>query len=139
MPERRKHDEDEEKEKPSRARKAEKEEPETVELPLYHPGFPGQPVLDQNRNPALVLTLKLPDGAEAKSLRDRVAARRHVPQGQTDPQSLELLLDYVVGWRGVTLRGRHVDYTPDNAREVFTKHPWMREQVEDFVRAALRS
>jgi hypothetical protein len=35
----------------------------------------------------------------------------------------------VISWRGITDNGKEVEFTAEAAREVFRKHPWIRDQV----------
>jgi len=35
----------------------------------------------------------------------------------------------VISWRGIAEDGKDIPFTEENARDVFRKHPWIREQV----------
>lgn len=35
----------------------------------------------------------------------------------------------VISWRGITENGKEIAFSEEAAREIFRKHPWIREQV----------
>lgn len=75
---------------------------------------------------------------------DRQAANRrlNVAPGQRrvtltaegmESDATALMVACVIGWDGVQLDGQSLDCTPDNARLLFKRLPWVLEQVRAFV------
>lgn len=50
-----------------------------------------------------------------------------------DNDSLERLVACTISWSGVGFGGSDKECAPDNAREVYKKLPWLREQAETFI------
>jgi len=46
---------------------------------------------------------------------------------------LELAVTATKGWTGLSDGGQPLEYSADNARKIYTKYPWLREQVAAFV------
>lgn len=47
--------------------------------------------------------------------------------------TLNMLVACTVGWEGVVLDGAPLPFNPANARKLYQRVPWLREQVEEFV------
>jgi len=52
---------------------------------------------------------------------------------ELDSDALEMLVAVTVGWSGLALDGADLPYSPDNARKLYTRLPWLREQAQAFV------
>lgn len=48
-------------------------------------------------------------------------------------ESIDLLVAATVGWRGLDKKGQEWPFSPDNARELYRKYPFIREQVDEFI------
>jgi hypothetical protein len=46
---------------------------------------------------------------------------------------IELLVAATIGWRGLELDGEKLAFSADNARMLYTRLPWVREQVDQFI------
>ncbi|RKH05073.1 hypothetical protein [Corallococcus carmarthensis] len=77
-------------------------------------------------------TRSLIDRATASAPRAGRRARQEVPRDM-EADALELLVSCTVSWTGVMEHGAAVPLTPDNARRLFTAHPWLRRQVDEAV------
>ncbi|RKH93618.1 hypothetical protein [Corallococcus sp. AB038B] len=58
---------------------------------------------------------------------------RQEPPRDMEADALELLVACTASWTGVMEGGAAVPLTPDNARRLFTAHPWLRRQVDEAV------
>lgn len=70
--------------------------------------------------------------ATASAPRASRRARQETPRDM-EADALELLVACTVSWTGVMEGGAQVPLTPDNARRLFTAHPWLRRQVDEAV------
>ncbi len=50
-----------------------------------------------------------------------------------DAESVEVLAACTLGWRGVVVDGAPLPCSRDNAIMLYTRFPWLREQVDQFV------
>lgn len=50
-----------------------------------------------------------------------------------EAESIEILAACTLGWKGVTLEGVPLPCSRDNAIKMYTRFPWLREQVEQFI------
>lgn len=48
-------------------------------------------------------------------------------------EDVELAVRCTIDWRNLELDGAGLPFTPENAREVYTRFPWIREQALAFV------
>lgn len=48
-------------------------------------------------------------------------------------ESIEILATCTLSWKGVTLEGAALPCSRDNAIKMYTRFPWLREQVEAFI------
>lgn len=66
----------------------------------------------------------LPRGGQ----RARKAALRDM-----ESDALDLLVACTISWTGVVERGVEVPLTVENARRLFTTHPWLRRQMDEVM------
>ncbi|NTX58151.1 hypothetical protein [Myxococcus sp. CA039A] len=89
----------------------------------------------------IVILVASPDGAVTRdaerALRERTITRLNLGHRspatgakEIEDDALDLLAARTVGWRGVSEKGRSVDYSPDSARRLYVSYPWLRRQVE---------
>jgi len=46
-----------------------------------------------------------------------------------DDASIDSAIVRTIGWRGITDGGVEVEFSPENAKEIYSKHPWIRFAV----------
>lgn len=72
----------------------------------------------------------------------RAATNRRLKQGvqrmkltaeELEADGLELLAALTVAWKGVELDGKELPCTAENARMLYGKFRWLREQVDEFT------
>lgn len=49
---------------------------------------------------------------------------------ESERDGLELLAACTMGWTGVVLDGKDVPFSTENAIDIYTRFPWIREQVD---------
>jgi hypothetical protein len=77
-------------------------------------------------------TRTLIEKSTASAPRAARQAKKAAPRDM-EADALELLVACTVSWTGVVESGAAVPLTPDNARRLFTAHPWLRRQVDEAV------
>ena len=50
-----------------------------------------------------------------------------------EAESIEILAVCTLSWKGVTVDGVPLPCSRDNAIKMYTRFPWLREQVEQFI------
>lgn len=50
-----------------------------------------------------------------------------------EDDSLDLLVACTLGWRNMVDAGQEVSFSPDEARRIYKKYPWIRDQVNEAV------
>ena len=92
----------------------------------------------------LGITIKVisPDSEKYRKLSNRTRNRsiNAVKKGKNsltaemmDENAMELLVGSVLSWEGVTWAGQVMECNEVNVRSVFTKFPWIKEQVDEFL------
>jgi hypothetical protein len=59
--------------------------------------------------------------------------RREMTPEELDAAALELLVVATRAWRGMKLDGTELACTPENARTVYRRFPWIREQANEAI------
>ena len=73
--------------------------------------------------------------AQRAAVNKRVNKRRNLQlsQEEMEEESLTLLVKITLGWDGVLFEGELLPYGQENARMLYRRFPWIREQVDRFV------
>lgn len=110
-------------------------------MEVSHPAT-GAPLTQQDGSP-ITVTLAGQDSDRYRAADRRIANKRLAASsnGQRlkltaegiEADSLQRLVACTVGWNGVQWGGEPKDCTPENAREAYTRLPWLREQAEAFI------
>jgi hypothetical protein len=90
------------------------------------------------------ITLSGVDGAKYRDFQHRIQNRRYksIGRGKTkidldaaelEQEGLELLAACTLSWTGIDWDGAPLPCTPDNAKMLYTKSGWLREQVDAFI------
>ena len=59
--------------------------------------------------------------------------RRTINLDDLQTESIEVLARCTLGWSGVVLDGKDVPLSKEAAVTLYTRFPWLREQVETFI------
>lgn len=52
---------------------------------------------------------------------------------EQEESSLELLAICTLGWENVVVDGEAIPHSKENAKELYARFPWIREQVDMFI------
>lgn len=52
---------------------------------------------------------------------------------EAEEEAIELLVVATLGWKDVVVDGKPLEFNHDNARMLYTRFPWLREQVQEAV------
>ena len=65
----------------------------------------------------------------------RINSRRRsaLTPEEMEQEALELLAKATLGWEGVVLDGETLPFSPENARRLYGRFPWIKEQVDLFI------
>lgn len=50
-----------------------------------------------------------------------------------ESEAIDLLAECTLNWRDVVLDGETLPFSKNNARELYTRFPWIREQADAFI------
>ena len=111
---------------------------ETTELELVHPAT-GETLLNDDGTP-MTITVHGPYSSVYKSIShnqqnkrlmkaQRTGGKLNLTAEEIEASSLELLVKCTEGW-SLTLDKEPEDFSQDKVRQVYTDHPWVREQVD---------
>jgi hypothetical protein len=109
-------------------------------MEVTHPTT-GAPLM--NGSTAIVLILAGQDSdryraADRKISNKRIATGRNgqrlvLTAESIESDNLQRLVACTIGWEGVAWDGAEKDCTPENARALYERFPFMREQAETFI------
>jgi hypothetical protein len=71
--------------------------------------------------------------ARARAARFTKLRKMQISPEELEAEAIELLVVATTGWQGMTRDGQPFEYSNDNARELYRKYPWIREQVDAAV------
>lgn len=106
-------------------------------MTVEHPTT-GQPLTQPDGSPVTIRLL----GQDSKRWRGYVhrTANKRLQSRKTrqtaeeiEAENTEGWVALTMGWSGIVLEGRPLDCTPENARLIYTRFPFIREQVAEFV------
>lgn len=108
---------------------------EGVPMPVHGPD--GQPVLQEDGSP-VTITLLGDDSDELVKF-DRQLVNRNLRGGQqitaelAEAKEINRLARATVGWDGVVLDGEVLNFSEENAKKLYKRFRWLRQQVRVFV------
>ena len=70
---------------------------------------------------------------EAAQRQAKNKRNQDVDLDDAEQKSQELLAKMTLGWENLEMGGKSVKFTVEAAKEIYSKFPWIREQVEKFV------
>lgn len=124
--------------------KLDTQQTDAVDMPLINPKD-GTPLMDERQDPPKPITIKVLgiDSKEYTSVRHQMQnkALKKVGSGgklkisaeQLEDQELSLLVAVTKGWSGIVIEGQEHEFNTANARSLYLRFAWIREQVNEFV------
>jgi len=55
------------------------------------------------------------------------------PPEEIEADGLDILAKCTTGWSGVIVEGKEIEFSVDNATMIYTRFPWIKEQVDVAV------
>ena len=52
---------------------------------------------------------------------------------ELESETIGLLVACTLDWEGVELEGQALECNPENARKIYKRFPWIKEQVDNFI------
>jgi hypothetical protein len=110
-----------------------------ADMPLRHPVTNAPLLQDDEETPIIIKVLGMDSKAFRKATRAnqdrRLRGTRYRPPTaeEIDAEGLEILVKCTIGWAGIILDGAALDCTPANVRTLYTRLPWAREQVDNYI------
>lgn len=104
-------------------------------MPVHGPD--GQPVLQDDGSP-VTLTL-LGDDSDVLVRFDRITTNEHLRGSKAitaelaEAKQINRLARACVGWSGVVLEGEALKHSEDNAKALFKRFRWLRQQAAMFI------
>ena len=73
--------------------------------------------------------------AVAEQARKRAQSRNKgaISFTEVDDGALDILAACTTGWSGIVENGEPVQFSPAEARRIYKKYPWIREQVDEAL------
>lgn len=107
-------------------------------LEILHP-VTGQPIDDEEG--ALRVELVGKDSKQYRKAQRVITERRLKSRSKAnrfdadalEQEAIDILVACTLGWEGFADDGETLECNPSNVRKVYTKYPWLKEQVDEFV------
>jgi hypothetical protein len=65
--------------------------------------------------------------------RNAMNKRQKLDIDKLSSDAAELYATLTIGWHGITEGNQPVECTFDNAKRIYEKHGWLRQQIDEFV------
>ena len=115
---------------------------QTAELEVLHP-ISNAPITDEEGKKVIIIL----HGPDSKAQKDIIRKNKNealskaykkkkmnMTAEQIESRGLELTIAATADWKHLAFEGEEPKCNPKNAREIYNKLPWLREQVEEFIR-----
>lgn len=112
-----------------------------ADMELMHP-VDNEVMLQDNKSP---ITIKLV-GTDSKAYRNknrdfqrkRIAKMtksrtKTIDYTVSDEDACELLAECTIGWSGIVVEGKPLEFSKENAEILYMQFNWIREQVDAFI------
>lgn len=103
----------------------------------------GEVLIDESTGSPVSITLLGPDSkryldasheATNRRLTKRLrSARAKITAEEVAGDQLELLVACTTGWSGIQVDGAYLKFSEDEARKLYKRFPWIRDQAQEFI------
>lgn len=108
-------------------------------LEVLHP-VNGQIIRDDEGDP-MRIKLVGKDSKEYRKAQRAITERRLKSRSKAnrfdadslEQEAIDLLVACTLEWEGFAEDGKELEFKPVNVRKVYSAHPWIKEQVDEFV------
>lgn len=110
-------------------------------LEVKHPAT-GLPLVMDGENPVRITLVGMDSERYRSSVRARTnkrlkaaadTVRSQVSAEMLESEALDLLAACTMGWTGIYVKGEAFAFSAENARQLYSRLPWLREQVDGFI------
>lgn len=99
---------------------------------VYHVADPlGMPMF-QDGEP-VTITVCGSDSATYKNRQRELARENTGKDVDRDAVAMDMLVACTMDWSGILWDGEDLEFTPENARRLYAKHEWLRENVSGAI------
>ena len=115
---------------------------EGVAMVVRHPQT-DEPLVDEKSGRPVTITLLGEDSDVYKQVSHRSSDERlkkrvkkgriEIRTAEIERDALEVLVACTKDWDGIVLDGQGLEFTPDNARKLYTRIPFVRDQAAEFI------
>ena len=97
----------------------------------------GQALIDEETKETVSIQLAGADSKRFRRAQHETAQRRKNRRGEVSPEEadatvVDWLLSVTLSWRHIVV-GESLPFSEQNARTLYTRFPWIREQVSTFI------
>jgi hypothetical protein len=64
---------------------------------------------------------------------NKMVRKKEVDVSETEKEDIDLLANCTLGWSGILEGEKQIKFSVENAKDLYTKHPWIFEQVNEFI------
>ena len=68
-----------------------------------------------------------------RTLRKSKKQRQQISLEEAENQAIEILAACTIGWTGLVENGKEIPFSESNARALYKKYPWMKDQVDAAI------
>lgn len=106
-----------------------------AEMPVIHPAT--LEPLKYNGHPVIIKLYGQDSTAFREEMQNRakiqLARRQKIDVEKLTSDAADLLAACTIGWVGLTEGGQEIEFSRENAKRIYTKYGWLRQQVDEFV------
>jgi hypothetical protein len=64
---------------------------------------------------------------------NKMVRKKEVDVSETEKEDIDLLANCTLGWSGILEGEKQIKFSVENAKDLYTKHRWIFEQVNEFI------
>lgn len=108
---------------------------EGFDVQIYHPGTNEDlgiiiKILGKDSDEFIKVSRAQSKKRMAKMAKNGFRQTLRVPIEEVEQDAIDLLASCTKGWIGVVIDGKEIECNVDNAKMLYTRFPWIREQVD---------
>lgn len=109
-----------------------------VDMPVRNPAT-GDPLKTDKGEPITIRVVGMDDDrfkAVEREVRNKVlrqGQKAKFSADDMDAQATRALIACTIGWQNIVLDGKALPHSNENARLLYSRLPWLRDQVNEFV------
>ena len=108
-------------------------------LTLRHP-VDDTPLADDKGNPITITVVGTDSSTFKRAMHAQADKRLNTPNGRQrvtmqafEDDTINLLVAATIDWSGIIVDGAPLPFSNDNARKLYERFPWIKEQANTFI------